>query len=900
MNLRFSWRYATRSLLRGGQYSIFALVCVTVGVLVIVALQLVSIMVNSALTGNIRAFNGGDLAVHTELANISDTQLTYFGGLQSRGVITAYSPVKDGDSTTTTGTGLQRVTFWSVDPAAFPLAGSVPVITPDGSTLAHLLQGNGAVITETLQQRLHMDVGDTLRLTTTSGSTGTVTITGEIATTPLISGRAELLMSEATSDSFINLTGAPSGYTWIFVNVPGHSDAAASTVSAEIRSQFPGLSATTAPQAGAQVQSEVDAIRTFLRIIGLLALLIGGVGIMNTMQVLLRRRQIEIAMLKTLGAKQRDLLRVFGIEAVLLGLVGGIIGAAAGIGLSFVVQTLVERAFYLALPTIIDPGTVLSGVAIGLATTLIFGLIPIVRASAARPLVVLREQAQGSGGSRAASLGLLVLLTALFGLLALSILGNLVVTVAVVLGSLIALGLLSAGFALLAWLVSRWPVPDPRRFGSLVALVPILIIALLLLRFSPAFGVLLLVLVAVAGVVAVLPTSARAETQLALRNIGRARLRSATTLVALFVGVFAVGMGLVLGQNIKDFFASRAGTVNQDNAYIIAGSDAAPQVAARISGLPDVANEVVSLAVPARVVSADGRTLPKASTELGNLAGVNGFNLAGGNLPPAVLTQGAQDAVSGRLLTSADAGTDNAVFPLSYSEPPENLKLNDVVMTTSQDGKVTKALRVVGFYTGLGTFGNLSTILADQSVAKGLGEGHQYTIFGLRLPEAQQNQDLESIQQAVPGTITLGDAATINQLNSILENILQVVELIASLAMFAGLVLIANTAALAMLERRRELGLLKAIGHTSRGVLAMVLVENGLLGVTGAYAALILVSLAATVLGRVVFQSRSQPGASVALTLALAGATAALCMLVAAAVAWKPTRVRPLDALRYE
>ena len=66
MRLQIYWRYATRSLGRGGQQTLFAIFCVAVGVMGIVALQLVGLMVNAALTGNMRAVNGGDLAAHSE------------------------------------------------------------------------------------------------------------------------------------------------------------------------------------------------------------------------------------------------------------------------------------------------------------------------------------------------------------------------------------------------------------------------------------------------------------------------------------------------------------------------------------------------------------------------------------------------------------------------------------------------------------------------------------------------------------------------------------------------------------------------------------------------------------------------------------------------------------------
>ena len=74
-----------------------------------------------------------------------------------------------------------------------------------------------------------------------------------------------------------------------------------------IANQFPMANATTADQALKNNQQQVDFIKKFLEIAGLLALLIGGVGIVNTMQVLFSRRKIEIAMLKTTGYRRLDL-----------------------------------------------------------------------------------------------------------------------------------------------------------------------------------------------------------------------------------------------------------------------------------------------------------------------------------------------------------------------------------------------------------------------------------------------------------------------------------------------------------------------------------------------------------------------------------------------------------------
>ena len=114
-----------------------------------------------------------------------------------------------------------------------------------------------------------------------------------------------------------------------------------------IHNQFPLDDIQTSDDALKAVQSEVSLIQKFLDIAGLLALLIGGVGIINTMQVLLSRRKTEIAMLKTVGYRRYDLYLLFGLEAGLLGLIGGAIGALAAVGLSAIVLRVVEQLFQL-------------------------------------------------------------------------------------------------------------------------------------------------------------------------------------------------------------------------------------------------------------------------------------------------------------------------------------------------------------------------------------------------------------------------------------------------------------------------------------------------------------------------------------------------------------------------
>ena len=100
-----------------------------------------------------------------------------------------------------------------------------------------------------------------------------------------------------------------------------------------------------------------------------------------------------------------------------------------------------------------------------------------------------------------------------------------------------------------------------------------------------------------------------------------------------------------------------------------------------------------------------------------------------------------------------------------------------------------------------------------------------------------------------------------------------------------------------MLERRREIGIMKSVGYASRSVLSQVLFENALLGGVGGLSAIALAALATTLLGRIAFKTSLDVAAPLDRDHL---ASALLASAVSGLVAWVPTRVRPPEVLRYE
>jgi ABC-type antimicrobial peptide transport system permease subunit len=230
---------------------------------------------------------------------------------------------------------------------------------------------------------------------------------------------------------------------------------------------------------------------------------------------------------------------------------------------------------------------------------------------------------------------------------------------------------------------------------------------------------------------------------------------------------------------------------------------------------------------------------------------------------------------------------------------PFHLKLGDTITLTSIDRKQKQTVQIVGFYKTTGLVSTIYPVLGPTSLAQALSPATtSQAVFYLKVDPAQLNRAVDFLGRTVPDAFVLNLANIGDFINQLLNDILLTLTVIASLSLVAGLIIIANAVALAMLERRRELGILKSVGYTSRIILSQVLLENGLVGATSALLAMLLVALATFVLGETVFAARFQVDGLTALEMVLGAAV--LAMLAAALVAWGSVRVRPLEVLRYE
>ncbi len=914
MKTSMYFNYTSRSLLRGGQRTILAVFCVAVGVMAIVALQLVGSMLQNSLTSNTRDTNGGDIAVTAQSVPFKASDLSYFAQLKSNGTITNYtavvstngslSPAATSRGLSTAASSSQSFSVDAVDPNNYPVVSPPTFVTPSNGSVSNLLTRNQVIVTQNFSNTYHKKVGDTItvyiKTQAGSGQTLHVTIAGIVADSGVFAQSGSLVLISA-HDYQVAAPGTPASYNAVYVTT-AHQAQTDAAVKA-INQHFPLASTQTVADALQAQQSSIDSINKFLEIAGLLALLIGGVGIVNTMQVLLSRRKTEIAMLKTTGYRRVDLYALFGLEAGLLGLIGGVVGAAAATGVSFIVRILMQN-LGLTVPFLLNPWTIAGGVAIGVVTALIFGLMPIVQAANIRPLNVIRDLSESRGVSSVAlTIALLVVLSVLFCALAIVILNNAVVLgIAAVYGTFAFLLVLSVFFGLVVFVVSKLPVPEHFDLKYLALILVGVAASVLLYLVLPVFGILLFAASLVGIVIVLLPRTWKVSTKMALRNIGRQRTRTTTTMLALFIGVFTIGLVLALGQDLQTQISnSFAQNLTYNVVTMTSGTDTTTLQAklGTVPGLSKTRTDTFTQIVPTAINGQPlQQVLPTGSDRqqtITLLSSMEGYDLSH-TTPSSTIAQG-------RDLNASDAGTTNVVISdlLTSSGPFQmHLKPGDTITFASADGKTIKTVTVVGIYARSSNGNHAGNVLASTEAVSALSPAKTgaSTVTYMKVDSAQVNNALNRLGQIVPNATVQNLADIGAYIEQLLNSILEVLVAIASLSLIAGVIIIANAVALAMLERRRELGILKAVGYTSGTVLSEVMIENGVVGAVGALMAMLLATGAITLLGTLFFNLAFS--VSSLIVISLIGGSALLAMLTAALVAWGSVRVRPLEVLRYE
>jgi putative ABC transport system permease protein len=253
--------------------------------------------------------------------------------------------------------------------------------------------------------------------------------------------------------------------------------------------------------------------------------------------------------------------------------------------------------------------------------------------------------------------------------------------------------------------------------------------------------------------------------------------------------------------------------------------------------------------------------------------------------------------VSGGKWTGA---SNDALVPVQLSSAPTSLKAGDSLAVSAPNG-TRETLQISGFYDTPKVFGSgdaLGGVIVPQETATRLGGANTALIYSGHAPVDRIAEVATALGKALPQTSLISQTQLNQAANRIFDGLFTFAVGLAGLALVAGTILIANAVGLAMVERRREMGILKAVGFTASRVLGTLLIENAMLGLLGGALGMVGVGIA------IWWINNAQPQANLSLSpllvLLMIGVSIALAMLSAALVAWRPTHIRPLEVLRNE
>ncbi|HWE61603.1 MAG TPA: FtsX-like permease family protein, partial [Chloroflexota bacterium] len=711
-----------------------------------------------------------------------------------------------------------------------------------------------------LYDRLHLTIGSTVSLS--APVTERVTIRGVVSTGGLFQGDFGIGGTiYQPLDGLLAADPAESGggpnrilADKVFIRTAGDAQTPGA-VQALRKVLGPYYKFTTAADVSKTIATNTTNLQRLLLAAGLLALLIGGIGIVNTMLVSVGRRTKEIAVLKALGLKGYEVVPLFLTEALLLGVAGSVIGIVAGIGLSLLVTSLaVQLGAQVTWSLRASPLVV--GLALGVIATAIFGFLPVLRAGRTRPIGVLRDE-----DAPLPRIGWLVtsivtvLLTGAMGITAGVVLRNVRLGIGLAYGVVLIFLLFSGIFLLIVTLSSR----------------------------GPSFGMVTL--------------------RLALRNLSRQKRRAASTLVALFIGMLAVGTVVVLAQNVRaelhKLFQRDFGFNVVAISRTLSQEQQALALIHRLPGLQRVERGLLVAGLqietidgkPAGQIVDSGRKLDRDT--LFALRSIDGRDLRLARLNVKILA-------GGRMLTGADEGTGNAILPQQVAQPL-HLHVGSTLSYTLLFGTAPFTLHVVGIIDPTSitpTFGG-GTIASASFLRR-------YVAFSpltnsmllLQVASSQTVADASTINRELPQVYALDFNSLIPLIDRILDRATVFPLVLAALSLFSGAVIIANTVALAVLERRREIGVMKALGARGGTVLRLLLLESGIVGLMGGAMGMGMAMIATLVLDNVVLSIPTQfdplvIGGLIAISVLVALAASIISALPA-------SREKPLIVLRYE
>jgi putative ABC transport system permease protein len=839
----FLLRMAAREARTGWQRLLFFLLSIAVGVGALVGIASFSANLEGAIRREARTLMAADLEV-VSTQDFAAEPRAAIAAWTEQGAQMAELAELPSMAATVDASRSQLVEIKAVE-GGYPFYGEL-VLEP-ALPLPELLAGGRVVVEEALLQQLGLAVGDAIKI-----------------------GSREFPVAGLVRREPDRIGGALSLGPRVLMALPDVQSAGLITVGSRVRHRVllalpPALeveavqSALTEalPRERISVRSFEEAQPTlrlflarmgdFLRLATLVTLVLGGLGVAQSIRVFLQQKQDSIAILKVLGATTREVTLVYLLQCLGLAILGSVLGLGLGLGVQALLPVVVGELLPVAVIGEFVPAAALEGIAVGVITALLFCLLPLLAIRGIAPAQILRRELAATipvGDRRARALAVVVL-------------G----------GGLIALA---------AWLSGSW------RLGAIfvggVAAAAILLWA--------ASG-------AVLWLLRRLPRARSLAVRHGLGNLSRPGSQVAAVVISLGLGVAVIAQIQLVQSGLLARVSDDA-PADAPNFFFIGilpeqvepfkqllaaqgadeGANLVPIVQARLARV--AGREVAQMQFPS----------PEEERALTREFAVTWLEtMPAGN-----------EIVTGQWWTPEEAGRESWLSIEDSLTTRLGLQLGDEVVFDIQGVRVPVSVRSVRRVD----WGQLQTNFFFIFTAKGLaGAPTSWVATARSRPGAEGRRALQgAVIAAMPNVTAIDAAEMIERVQAMIDRIAGVIRFMAGASILAGLVILGGSIAATRFRRVREAAILKSLGATRAVLLRSLAIEYAVLGlVAGVVGTAVGSGLAWAVLSLVLRVPWSAPAA---VLVALPLVTAALTVLVGLAALLGVIAEKPLAVLRAE
>ncbi len=740
------------------------------------------------------------------------------------------------------------VSLKAVDPQRYPFYGTVD-LQPAGD-LRQVLTDATVVVAEDLLIRLHTQVGASLKIGDSTFRIAAILVREpDRMSSGMGLGPRVMMTQSALEKSGLLQQGSRSGERFLFKLSPNSGSIA--KVRARLEQVLPDAQVTDFRESNPALTDGLKRSTGLLSLICLVAMVLGAIGVAMAMRAHLQQRVEVLAIMKSIGARSSDILRIYLLQTVLLGLVGGLVGVLLGLGVEWIFPALLGQLLPMQTDLRLPWHSALAGLGTGILTTVLFCLPPLLQIRTVRPNLVLRRMVEEPSAEKSLWARLRE--------------GKAQWITAIVI--LLGLGAIAAALSDSA-VVGRWFA------GALCALLVVILgVAALTLRLVRAF-------------LARTRLHLRSSIRHGLANLYRPGNQSAAVLAALGVGVMLILTVFLMQHGVLGEMKTTSGP-NLPNIFLVdISSRELDGVKHLLAQQPAVKGDLETLpSVAGRIVSVDGT--PAEGLKLKNYPR---------RLLQTVSLTWSQGLPAGSTMVAGKWWDNYDTQSLAVTERLAqrlHLRLGSRIVMTSNGRTIQATVAALIRHDGQHVFSRSEFILTPQALA-----GLPVVWYGaVHVDPRQVGTVQRALFNSYPTVTVINIADVIETIQKVVQQITVVVRFLAGFSILSGLVILASSIASTHFRRVREVVVLKTLGAKRNHIAAVFSVEFIVLGLLAGLVGVIFANLLSRVLLHrldVAFHVEW-----LATAVALVG-TAVLATVTGWAASFRILGQKPLQVLREE